>query len=160
MERRGRTVKKFSVIAVLSLAAIAVRGLSPQKPVEPETLMLFARQAGDPVHIVQASFAGDNSLVDALLQNTAHQKIQSYRLSWAIVKKDDVRLAKGIAVDVPANLDTSASFTIPGPENAAKEDVSKHPTAVVFYIAEIQFADGQRWQADLKKIRKEAAEML
>ena len=122
--------------------------------------MLFARQADDPVHIVQASFGMENVLIDALLENTSHRKIQSYRLSWATVKKDEVRLAKGIDVDVPSNVDTSASFTIPGPENAAKEDVSKHPNAIVFYIAELQFADGQHWQSDPKKIRKEAADML
>jgi hypothetical protein len=131
-----------------------------QKAPEPDTLMLFAKQGDDPVHIVQASFAADNSLVDALLENTSHQKIQSYRLSWAVVKKDDVRLAKGIAVDVPNNVNTSASFTIPGPENAAKEDVSRHPNGIVFFIAELQFADGKTWQADSKKIRKEAADML
>jgi len=122
--------------------------------------MLFARQADDPVHIVQASFGAENVLIDALLENTSHHKIQSYRLNWAVVKKDDVRLAKGVAVDVPANVDTTASFTIPGPENAAKEDLSRHPNAIVFFISELQFADGQHWQSDTKKIRKEAADML
>lgn len=156
--------KHLTIALLLSLTLAAAHSLPAaapsQKALEPETLMLFAKQADDPVHIVQASFAADNSLVDALLENSSHQKLQSYRLSWAIVKKDDVRLAKGIAVDVPANLDTSTSFTIPGPENAAKDDVSKHPTGIVFYIAELQFSNGQRWQAEPKKIRKEAAEML
>jgi len=157
-------VKKLLTTALLALLALtAYPSPSPtglEKAEEPETLMLFARQADDPVHIAQASFAADNSLVDALLENSSHQKIQSYRLGWAVVKKDDVRLARGIAVDVPNNVDTSASFTIRGPENAAKEDVSKHPNAIVFYIAELQFADGQHWQSDPKKIRKEAADML
>jgi len=122
--------------------------------------MLFAAQADDPVRIVQANFSADNSLIDALLENKSHQKIQSYRLSWVVIKKEDIRLAKGISVDVPKDLDTSASFSIPGPENAAKEDLAKHPTGIVFYIAELQFDDGKRWQAEPKKIRKEAAEMV
>ena len=159
-------MKRLSTSAVLlPLALAAALSLSaayalPQKPAESDTLMLFAHQAEDPVRIVQATFSADNSLIDALLENKSHQKLQSYRLSWAVVKKDDVRLAKGIAVDVPNTLDTSASFTIPGPENAAKEDLAKRPTGIVFYIAELQFDDGKRWQAEPKKIRKEAAEMV
>jgi hypothetical protein len=159
-------MKRFSIIAVLFLAALATAHslsnllLPPQKTPEPDTLMLFARQADDPIHIVQASFAADNSLIDALLENASHQKIQSYRLSWVVVKKDDIRFVKGITVDVPKELDTSKTFTIPGPENAAKEDVAKHPNGIMFYIAELQFDDGKRWQAEPKKIRKEAAAMM
>lgn len=158
-------MKRFSMSVVVLLAALAaVHSLSASnespQTATPDTLMLFARQADDPVRIVQAAFSADNSLIDAQLENTSHQKIQSYRLSWAVVKKDDIRLAKGVSVDVPKDLDTSASFTIPGPENAAKEDVAKHPTGIVFYIAELQFDDGKRWEAEPKKIRKEAAEML
>jgi hypothetical protein len=160
-------VKRLSTTAVLFLATIAAalflpsaNAAPPQKAPEPDTLMLFAKQADDPVHIVQATFKADNSLMDALLENKSHQKIQSYRLSWAVVKKDDVRLAKGVAVDVPGNIDTSASFTIPGPENVAREDLAKHPSGIIFYIAELQFSDGQRWQAEPKKIRKEAVEMM
>jgi len=150
------TVLLFALAAAHSLT----RPASPQKADEPETLMLFAKQTQDPLHIVQASFAADNSMVDAMLENTSHQKIQSFRLSWVIVKKDDVRLARGVSVDVPNNVDTSASFTIPGPENAAREDVAKHPNGIIFYIAELQFTDGKTWQAEAKKIRKEAVEML
>jgi len=146
-----------SVVALL-VALAAVHNASPQTT--PDTLMLFAHQEDDPVRIIQASFSADNSLIDALLENKSHQKIQSYRLSWAVVKKDDIRLAKGIAMDVPSNVDTSGSFTIAGPENAAKEDLAKHPTGIVFYIAELQFDDGKRWQAEPKKIRKEAADMV
>jgi hypothetical protein len=155
-------VKKLLTIALLiALAAYPLpSSASSQKPAEPETLMLFAQQSGDPLHIVQASFGADNSLIDALLENTTHQKIQSYRLSWVIIKKDDVRLAHGVPVDVPNTVDSSGSFTNPGPENAAKDDVAKHPTAIVFYIGEVQFSDGKTWQADPKKIRKEAADML
>ena len=77
-----------------------------------------------------------------------------------VVKKEDIRLAKGIAVDVPKDLDTTASFSIPGPENAAREDLARHPAGIVFYIAELQFQDGTHWQAETKKIRKEAGDMM
>ena len=141
------------------MPALSAVSAAPQTAI-PDTLVLFAKQADDPVRIIQATFSADNSLMDAQLENKSHQKIQSYRLSWAVVKKEDIRLAKGVAMDVPNNLDTSGSFTIPGPENAAKEDLAKHPTGIVFYIAELQFDDGKRWQAEPKKIRKEAAEMV
>jgi len=130
-----------------------------QQHAAPETAMLFAHQPDDPVRIVQATFSADDALIDTLLENTSHQKIQSYRLGWAVVKKDDIRLAKGISVDVPKGVDTTASFTVQGPENAAREDVAKHPPQIVFYIAELQFEDGKHWQVEPKKIRKEVADM-
>lgn len=122
--------------------------------------MLFARQEDDPIHIVQASFSADNTLLDAQLENKNHQKIQSYRLGWVVVRKDDVKLAKSNAVDVPKDVDTTATFSIPGPENAARDDLAKHPAGIVFYVAELQYQDGTHWQAEPKKIRKEAAEMM
>lgn len=120
--------------------------------------MLFAHQEDDPVRIVQATFNAENVLLDAQLENTSHQKIQSYRIGWASVKKDDIKMSKSNEIEVPKELDTTKKFSIPGPENAAKDDLAKHPPAIVFYVAELQFADGTRWQADPKKIRKEAAE--
>jgi hypothetical protein len=120
--------------------------------------MLFAHQDDAPVHIIQASFNAENVFLDAQLENTSHQKIQSYRIGWASVRKDDIRMSKSGSIDVPKDVDTTSQFSIPGPENAAKEDVAKHPPAIVFYVAEVQFVDGTRWQADPKKIHKEAAE--
>jgi hypothetical protein len=125
-----------------------------------ETLMLFARQAEDPVHIVQASFGADNMLLDAHLENKSHQKIQSYRLGWAAIKKDDVRMAKGDAVAVPETVDTASAFDITGQGTSIKADLAKHPSGIMFYIAELQFKDGTQWQADPKKIKKEATEMV
>jgi hypothetical protein len=123
-------------------------------------LMLFAHQTEDPVRIIQATFSAENVLMDALLENKSHQKIQSYRLGWIVIKKEDVRLGKGISVEVPKDVDTTASFSIPGPENAAREDLALPISGIVFYIAELQFEDGKRWQAEAKKMRKEAAEMV
>jgi len=122
--------------------------------------MLFAHQDDDPVRIVQASFSADNTLLDAQLENKSRQKVQSYRLGWVVVRKDEVKLAKSNEIDVPKNVDTTATFSIPGPENAARDDLAKHPTGIVFYVAELQFQDGTRWQAEPKKIRKEATEMV
>jgi hypothetical protein len=132
--------------------------LQKDVPVQ-ETLMLFAHQEDDPVRIVQATFSAGNALLDAQLENKSHQKIQSYRLGWAVVRKEEVRIAKSNSIDVPNGVDTTTAFTIPGPENAAKDEAAKHPPAIVFYVAELQFEDGKHWQADLKKIKKEAAEM-
>lgn len=125
-----------------------------------ETLMLFAPQADDPVHIVQASFGADNLLLDARLENKSHNKIQVYRLGWVSVKKDDIRMGRGELVTVPENVDTTGQFDIPGTAIPSKEDLSKHPTGIVVYIAELQFQDGTKWQADAKKLRKEAIGML
>jgi hypothetical protein len=125
-----------------------------------DILMLFAPQADDPVHIVQASFGADNLLLDARLENKSHNKIQIYRLGWVSVKKDEIRMGRGDLITVPEKVDTSAMFDIPASAVPSREDLSKHPTGVVVYIAELQFQDGTKWQADAKKLRKEAIEML
>lgn len=122
--------------------------------------MLFARQADDPVHIVQASFGADNLLLDARLENKSHNKVQIYRLGWISVKKDEVRMGRGDPVTVPEKVDTTATFDIPGSPIPSREDLSKHPAGVIVYIAELQFEDGKKWQADAKRIKKEAIEML
>jgi hypothetical protein len=125
-----------------------------------EILMLFARQPDDPVHIVQASFGPNNLLLDARLENKDHQKIQAYRLGWVVVKKEDVRMTQGEMESVPEGVDTSAAFDVPAQGVPKKEDLSKHPTGIVFYVAELQFQDGSHWQADAKKMKKEAAGMI
>lgn len=122
--------------------------------------MLFAHQEDDPVRIIQATFGADNSLMDAQLENKSHQKIQSYRLGWAVVRKEEIKIARSNSIEVPTGVDTSAAFSIPGPENAAKDDAAKHPPGIVFFVDELQFGDGKHWQADIKKIKKEAAEMI
>jgi hypothetical protein len=161
-------MKRLSVCAwFLSIVCASAPPLSAllapslaQKTPPPDTLMLFAHQDDDPIRIVQASFSADNTLLDAQLENKSHQKIQSYRIGWVVVRKDDLKLAKSNAVDVPKDVDTTATFSVPGPENAAKDDLAKHPTGIVFYVAELQFQDGTHWQAEAKKIRKEATEMV
>jgi hypothetical protein len=161
-------VKRFLLCIACGVAILLIErsfaatsgSAAAQQPAAPETLMLFAHQADDPVRIIQATFGSDNTLLDAQLENKAHQKIQSYRLGWAAVRKDEIRIGKANSVDVPKTVDTTSLFSIPGPENAAKEDLARHPVGIVFYVAELQFEDGKHWQADLKKIKKEAADML
>ena len=157
-------MNKLLVFAVLLVAMVVApsssSGLNPAQNSSQDVSMLFARQAEDPVRIVQASFGADNMLLDAHLENKSHNKIQSYRLGWAAVKKDDVRIGKGELVTVPQDVDTTAAFDIPGQGVPGKEDLSKHPTGVMLYVAELQFQDGSKWQADIKKIKKEAIGMV
>jgi len=150
----------FFLIAVMATQSPALRLHATSQNNAEDTLMLFAPQAGDPVHIVQASFGADNVLLDAHLENKSHNKIQVYRLGWVSVKKDDIRMGRGELVTVPDKVDTTAEFDIAASAVPSKEDLSKHPTGVVVYIAELQFQDGTKWQADTKKLKKEAIDML
>lgn len=125
-----------------------------------DILMLFAPQGDDPVRIVQASFGADNVLLDAHLENKSHNKIQVYRLGWVSVKKDDIRMGRGELVTVPEKVDTTAGFEISASAVPSREDLSRHPAGIVVYIAELQFQNGTKWQADAKKLKKEAIDML
>jgi len=160
----GVAVKKslasiFCLVAIIA-TPILLAAPKPAPPQAQEILMLFARQAEDPVRIVQASFGADNMLLDAHLENKSHNKVQNYRLGWAAVKKEDVRMGKGDVVAVPEGIDTTTGFDVSGNGIPAKDELSRHPTGVIVYVAELQFQDGTKWQADLKKIKKEAIEMV
>ena len=156
---------KLMAYTIILIAFMASQSLGPalhatsQRAGE-DILMLFAPQADDPVHIVQASFGADNVLLDAHLENKSHNKIQVYRLGWVAVKKDDIRMGRGELVNVPEKVDTTAEFDITASAVPSKEDLSRHPAGVVVYVAELQFQDGTKWQADAKKLKKEAIEML
>jgi len=160
----GAIMKKLLVYIILfAMMATQSQAFGPNASSQntgEDVLMLFAPQAGDPVHIVQASFGADNVLLDARLENKSHNKIQVYRLGWVSVKKDDIRIGRGELVIVPEKVDTTAQFDIPAATVPSKEDLSKHPTGIVVYIAELQFQDGTKWQADAKKLKKEAIDML
>jgi hypothetical protein len=158
-------MKKLLVFMIFLIAIMAPQSLGVALPATSQKggediLMLFAPQAGDPVHIVQASFGADNVLLDAHLENKSHNKIQVYRLGWVAVKKDDIRMGRGDLVTVPERVDTTAEFDISANAVPSREDLSRHPAGVVVYVAELQFQDGSKWQADSKKLKKEAIEML
>jgi hypothetical protein len=151
----------FTVFLVaITFAPSSIPGLNLAQNSNQDISMLFARQAEDPIRIVQASFGADNILLDARLENKSHNKVQTYRLGWAAVRKQDVRMGKGELVTVPQGTDTTATFDIPGQGVPGKDEISRHPTGVIVYVAELQFQDGTKWQADTKKIRKEALEMV
>jgi len=162
---RGAIVKKllasiiFFLIVLMVLQSPAL-GLHSTSQNNEDTLMLFAPQANDPVHIVQASFGANNLLLDAQLENKSHNKVQLYRLGWVSVKKDDIRMGRGELVTVPEKVDTTNQFDIPACPVPSKEDLSRHPAGIVVYVAELQFQDGTKWQADAKKLKKEAVDML
>lgn len=147
------------LIAIMAPQCLAL-GLHATFQNNQDTLMLFAPQADDPVRIVQASFGADSQLLDARLENKSHNKIQVYRLGWISVKKDDIRMGRGELVTVPEKVDTTTQFDIPASAVPSKEDLSRHPAGVVVYVAELQFQDGTKWQADAKKLKKEAIDML
>jgi hypothetical protein len=162
---RGVIVKKLLafIIVLIAITAPQSQAIGPHASSQnsgEDILMLFAPQSDDPVHIVQASFGADNLLLDARLENKSHNKIQGYRLGWVSVKKDDVRMGRGELVTVPEKVDTTSQFDIPATSVPSKEDLSKHPTGIVIYIAELQFQDGTKWQADPKKLKREAIAML
>jgi hypothetical protein len=157
-------MKKLLVFVIFLIASMARQspalGLHATFQSGEDILMLFAPQPGDPVHIVQASFGADNVLLDAHLENKSHNKIQVYRLGWVAVKKDDIRMGRGELVTIPEKVDTTAEFDISANPVPSREDLSRHPAGVVVYVAELQFQDGTKWQADAKKLKKEAIDML
>jgi len=158
-------IVKLLAYTIILIAIMASQSLGPALHAASQhggedILMLFAPQADDPVHIVQASFGADNVLLDAHLENKSHNKVQVYRLGWVAVKKDDIRMGRGELVTVPEKVDTTAEFDISANAVPSKEDLSRHPAGIVVYVAELQFQDGTKWQADSKKLKKEAIQML
>jgi hypothetical protein len=65
----------FTILLVaISFAPSPISGFNPAQNSNQDISMLFARQAEDPVRIVQASFGADNLLLDARLENKSHNR--------------------------------------------------------------------------------------
>ena len=137
-----------SWIASLTLAFILVGCAVAAASVTME----IAMQRGAPAHLVQTTHGYPSLLTAARLKNDGKKLITSYRIGWAYLRPDGIEFHVGVLMNVPASLK-------PGDINDVSDQAipfDARAQSVIFFVAELSFADGSRWTANNADITPEA----
>jgi hypothetical protein len=114
--------------------------------------MLIARQDGAPARLVQTTHSVTDLLTAARLKNVGEKQISSYRVGWAHVRQNGIEFHAGPWISVPAGIKPGIVSDVP--DQSIPFDVRAE--RVVFFVAELKFADGSRWKAPKQDIERTA----
>ena len=123
--------------------------------------MVWANQASSPARLIQTSHGAKDLLVSARLKNFSKKRINSYRIGWAFVILNEMDGPKnvdthiGALMNVPAGIRPADIQQVP-----AQGIVDSHPDAeqVLFFVSELNFADGTQWRVKKTDIKRWAAQ--
>lgn len=118
---------------------------------EDSVRMLPLRQRGAPAHLFATTHGSSDLLTSARLRNDSGEAIASYRIGWAYVYPNEIEFHVGVPVNVPAGLKVGTIHNVPDqsiPFNA-------HANRIIFFVAEVTFVDGSRWNASNGDIEHE-----
>jgi len=132
------------VAVVFALLSCAVFALSVR--------LSMATQPGAPAHLVQTSHGLTNLLTSARLKNAGKNTITSYKIGWACVRGDETEFHTSALMNVPAGIKPGIIYNVP--DQAVPFD--PRVQGVIFFVAELTFADGSRWNATNEDIKREA----
>lgn len=137
-----------SWIASLTLAFILVSCAVAAASVA----MKIAMQRSAPAHLVQTTHGYPSLLTAARLENDGEKPITSYRVGWAYVRPHGIDFHIGVLMNVPAGIKPGDIHDVS--DQAVPFDARAQ--SVIFFVAELSFADGSRWTANNADIKPEA----
>jgi hypothetical protein len=114
--------------------------------------MVQAMQRTAPAHLARITFGYPNLLKVAQLKNESRKPITSYRIGWANVHRDGIELHRGDMTSVPGGIEPGHMHDVSDQMIALDERAQ----SVVFFVAEVSFADGSNWKIDIPNIAHEA----
>jgi hypothetical protein len=117
-----------------------------------DVAMVMATQRSAPAHLVQIALEHPNILKGARLNNDSAKAISSYRIGWANVYPNGVELRRGSLVTVRRGIKGGDAQNVPDQAIPFNESAQ----SVIFFVAEVTFADGSNWEVDIKDIAPEA----
>ena len=88
----------------------------------------------------------------ARLKNDSNKPIASYRIGWAYVRPNGIDLHKGALMSVPMGIKPGDIHDVS--DQAVPFD--ERAQSVIFFVAELGFADGSDWKVDIEDIAHEA----
>jgi hypothetical protein len=88
----------------------------------------------------------------ARLENGGEKTIVSYRIGWAYVHPYGIEFHAGALMSVPEGIEPGRIQEVP--DQAVPFDARAE--RVIFFVAELTFADGGRWKTDHEDIEHEA----
>ena len=124
-------------------------------PAAEAPLILIATQTTAPAHLVRVALGHPHlskAQLKAQLKNDSNSLIVSYRIGWANVHPKAIELRKGAIITVrgikPESVDDVSDQTVPFDASAER---------VIFFVAELAFADGSRWKANDDDVEHDAS---
>ena len=131
-----------------------------QKRTPPELILepiglLIAPQEEAPAQLVPPTTHGFDLLTAATLKNRSEKTIISYRIGWGYVLRNEIELHTGALMSVPAGVKPGRIQNVPG------QGIHLAPGAeqVIFFVAELTFANGDHWTAKKKHLRARTADL-
>jgi len=126
-----------------------------QKRTPPELILLepiglvIAPQEGAPARVVPPTSHGFDLLMAATLKNRSKRTIISYRIGWGYVLQNGIEFHTGALMSVSAGVKPGRIHNVPG------QGIHLAPGAeqVMFFVAELTFANGDHWTAKKKDLR-------
>ncbi|HUS19321.1 MAG TPA: hypothetical protein VMZ25_06700 [Terriglobales bacterium] len=116
------------------------------------TLLLIPTQPGSPVQIVEATFGIADLIEGAKLVSRQQQRVTSYKLMWIEIESNgNKRIQKGTEKILMESAYAGQIINLPA-QGISTANLRRSLKEIRFYIAELGFADGSRWQANPKKL--------
>lgn len=132
-----------------------------QKRTPPELLqqtigLVIAPQQGAPAQLVPPTTHGlDDLLTAATLQNRSEKTIISYRIGWGYVLQNGIEFHTGALMRVPTGVKPGRVRNVPG----QGIHLALGAEQVIFFVAELTFANGDHWTARKKGLRARTADL-
>ena len=113
---------------------------------------VIAKQRTAPAQLIQTSHVYSNLLKAAQLKSRVDKPITSYRIGWAYLSPEAISLHQGALVNVPQGIRPGDIHDVPDQSVPSDERAQR----VIFFAAELGFADGSQWNVKLEDIAREA----
>jgi hypothetical protein len=117
--------------------------------------LVIAPQKEAPAQLVPPTSHGFDLLMAATLKNRSEKTIISYRIGWGYVLQNGIEFHTGALMRVPAGVKPGRIHHVPG----QGIDLAPGAEQVIFFVAELTFANGDHWTAKKKDLRARAADL-
>ena len=123
----------------------------------PEPIRLvIAGQNGAPAELVPPTTHGfPDLLMAARLKNRSEKTIISYRIGWEYVLQNGMEFHTGALMSVPDGVKPGRIHKVPG----QGIPLDQRAEQVIFFVAELTFANGDHWAAKKKDLRARTADL-
>ena len=143
------------LLAAACLLPIALFGQAANHPTSPTGItMNIAQQMEAPARLVATMHTVKDFLSGARLENRSSKAITAYHIGWLIQYPDRTGDNEGVLMNVPAGIQPGRTYAVPAQAVDASEIIPTHPTALVFYVSAVTFADGSKWAAAVDKLKE------
>ena len=116
-----------------------------------EVAMVVATQRTAPAHLVRVALGRPN-LLTTQLKNGSDNRIVSYRIGCASVRPNGIELHKGDLISVRGAIKPGDIHDVAGQAFSFDESAQ----SLIYFVAELTFADGSVWNVDIEDIAHEA----